>query len=121
MNDRTDVKIENGMSILTGTAVKESAPDLYWMSPRDKILMRDLRYVMRESQTQFWSRFGVGQSSGSRFERGMAVPLPVLLLIRLYFLHIVGDQDLQKVRSQEYENGEPIVDREKITTASNLP
>jgi hypothetical protein len=79
--------------------------DQYWMTPRDENLMRDLRYLMRENQTQFWQRFGVSQSRGSRFERGMAIPLPVLLLIRLYLLRIVGDQDLRQVQSPEYEAG----------------
>lgn len=80
-------------------------PASYRMTPRDKTLMRDLRYLMKENQTQFWRRFGVAQSSGSRFERGVPVPLPVLLLIRLYFLRYVSDGDLQAVRSPEYESG----------------
>lgn len=103
--------MEKTMSILKGNRLRETAPNLYWMTPRDKMLMRDLRYSMRENQTQFWSRFGVGQSSGSRFECGMAIPLPVLLLIRLYFLRIVSDQDLAKVLSSEYEDNKPAADK----------
>lgn len=87
------------------TLSQQSAPELGRMTARDKTLMRDLRYVMKENQTQFWSRFGVGQSSGSRFERGTAMPLPLLLLIRLYCLRRIGDTDLQFVRSAEYESG----------------
>lgn len=86
-------------------ALRQIEAAQYALTPRDKMLMRDLRYVMQENQTQFWLRFGVAQSSGSRFERGMAIPLPVLLLIRLYLLRRIGDQDLQVVRSAGYESG----------------
>lgn len=90
---------------IEAAAAARSDPAQYALTPRDKSLMRDLRYVMRENQTQFWQRFGVAQSSGSRFERGMAIPLPVLLLIRLYLLRRIGDQDLKVVRSTVYESG----------------
>ena len=86
-----------------GNALVQPDPAFYRMTPRDKMLMRDLRYLLGENQTQFWSRFGVAQSSGSRFERGMPVPLPVLLLIRLYFLRHVSDADLRAVRSPDYD------------------
>lgn len=83
-------------------AQAQAGAEAYAMAPRDKTLMRDLRYVMRENQTQFWQRFGVAQTSGSRFERGTAMPMPLLLLMRLYFLRRIGDADLQAVRSPEY-------------------
>ena len=76
--------------------------DVYTMTQRDHDLIRDLRYVMQENQTQFWSRFGVTQTQGSRFERGKSIPLPVLLLIRLYLLRIVKDADLHSVRSPDF-------------------
>lgn len=79
----------------------------YRITPRDQNLIRDLRYVMRENQTQFWSRFGVTQTQGSRYERGKAIPLPALLLIRLYLLHLVSDADLQQVRSPDFDNQAP--------------
>ncbi len=39
--------------------------------------LRRLRITKRESQEKFWGRFGVTQSSGSRFETGLAIPAPV--------------------------------------------
>ena len=81
-----------------------SAQDACTLTPRDHDLIRDLRYVMHENQTQFWRRFGVTQTQGSRFERGKSIPLPVLLLIRLYLLHIVGDEDLQLVSAPQFDD-----------------
>lgn len=46
--------------------------------------IRRLRGQKRESQEKFWSRFGVTQSSGSRFEAGVPLPAPLAILIRLY-------------------------------------
>ena len=57
--------------------------------------LRRLRIRKRESQEKFWSRFGVTQSSGSRFETGLAVPPPVAILLRLYVNGRVSDGDLQ--------------------------
>ena len=57
--------------------------------------LRRLRIAKRESQEKFWSRFGVTQSSGSRFETGLAVPPPVAILLRLYVNGRVSDGDLQ--------------------------
>ena len=57
--------------------------------------LRRLRIAKRESQEKFWSRFGVTQSSGSRFETGLAVPAPVAILLRLYVNGRVSDGDLQ--------------------------
>ncbi|PRC94373.1 hypothetical protein [Solimicrobium silvestre] len=78
--------------------------NLYWITSRDKNLIRDLRHVMRENQTQFWHRFGVTQTQGSRFERGKPIPLPVLLLIRLYLLRVIDDSNLQQVRSPSFDS-----------------
>ncbi len=43
------------------------------------------------NQTEFWAIFGVQQNMGSRYERGLAIPLPVRLLMALYF---AGNSDL---------------------------
>ena len=57
--------------------------------------LRRLRIAKRESQERFWSRFGVTQSSGSRFETGLAVPAPVAILLRLYVNGRLSEGDLQ--------------------------
>ena len=56
--------------------------------------LRQLRISKRESQATFWARFGVTQSSGSRFETGLGVPPPVALLVRLYANGKLSDGDL---------------------------
>ncbi|KQQ33025.1 hypothetical protein ASF61_13150 [Duganella sp. Leaf126] len=75
------------------------------ITARDQHLICDLRHVMRENQTQFWRRFGVTQTQGSRFERGRPVPLAVLMLIRLYLLHSIDDRDLQQVGCAQFDAG----------------
>ena len=57
--------------------------------------IKELRKSRRESQSKFWSRFGVTQSRGSRFERGLKLPFAVAILVRLYFDGKVSDRDLQ--------------------------
>lgn len=106
LNRDTAEHIPGGRLILEWPADKniDGEPALYWITPRDKNLIRDLRHVMRENQTQFWRRFGVTQTQGSRFERGKPLPLSVLLLIRLYLLHVISDDDLQKVRSPSFDS-----------------
>jgi hypothetical protein len=56
--------------------------------------LRRLRIRKRESQEKFWSRFGVTQSSGSRFETGVMIPPPVAILLRLYVNGTLKDDDL---------------------------
>ncbi|MFC0133221.1 transcriptional regulator [Massilia eurypsychrophila] len=56
--------------------------------------LRQFRISKRESQATFWARFGVTQSSGSRFETGLGVPPPVALLVKLYVNGKVSDVDL---------------------------
>lgn len=62
------------------------------MAPHE---LRRLRIGKRESQEKFWGRFGVTQSSGSRFETGLAIPAPVAILLRLYVNGRLSDGDLQ--------------------------
>lgn len=54
--------------------------------------IRQLRFRNAESQQKFWSRFGVTQSSGSRFETGLHPPRPVLLLLELYARGLLPQQ-----------------------------
>ncbi|WP_323143515.1 helix-turn-helix transcriptional regulator [Massilia phyllosphaerae] len=56
--------------------------------------LKKYRVSKRESQEKFWGRFGVTQSSGSRFETGLAIPAPVALLLKLYVNGKLNDGDL---------------------------
>jgi hypothetical protein len=58
------------------------------------VALRQFRMSKRESQATFWARFGVTQSSGSRFETGLGVPPAVALLVRLYANGRLNDGDL---------------------------
>lgn len=58
--------------------------------------LRQLRISKRESQEKFWGRFGVTQSSGSRFETGLSIPAPVAILLKLYVNGKLSDGDLQE-------------------------
>ena len=49
---------------------------------------REIRQKLRMKQQEFWSRIGVTQSGGSRYEAGRAMPKPVCELLRL--VHIEG-------------------------------
>lgn len=60
--------------------------------------LREYRKDRRESQFRFWSRFGVTQTRGSRFETGMKIPPPIVILLKLYFEGIITDSDLWRAR-----------------------
>lgn len=44
----------------------------------------DLRKKLDLNQQDFWSKFGITQSGGSRYEAGRNIPKPVRLLLSLY-------------------------------------
>jgi hypothetical protein len=56
--------------------------------------LKKFRISKRESQEKFWGRFGVTQSSGSRFETGLGIPPPVAILVKLYVRGRLSDGDL---------------------------
>ena len=56
---------------------------------------REIRRRLRLNQQEFWSRIGVTQSGGSRYESGRGMPKPVRELLRL--VHIEGIQ-LERVK-----------------------
>jgi transcriptional regulator with XRE-family HTH domain len=60
-------------------------------------VLREYRKSRRESQTLFWSRFGVTQSRGSRFEMGSEIPSPIALLLQLYLNGKITDHDLPQL------------------------
>lgn len=53
-----------------------------WVVRGDSIVdVRQMRKKLGMQQKEFWSRVGVSQSGGSRYESGRAIPLPVRLLL----------------------------------------
>ena len=61
------------------------------MKPFSKITdPRDIRKRLHMNQSEFWSRIGVTQSGGSRYESGRALPKPVRELVRLVYVKDVS-------------------------------
>ncbi len=50
---------------------------------------RGLRKRLQMNQSEFWSRIGVTQSGGSRYESGRSLPKSVRELLRLVYLRNV--------------------------------
>ena len=88
-----DCKLEK---VVGNEAVSYAANDACNLPARasGQVGLRQLRISKRESQATFWARFGVTQSSGSRFETGLGVPPPVALLVKLYVSGKLNDGDL---------------------------
>jgi transcriptional regulator with XRE-family HTH domain len=61
---------------------------------------RDIRRRLGLNQQEFWTKIGVTQSGGSRYESGRNMPKPVRELLRL--VH-VEQLDLSKVRREDLE------------------
>jgi len=71
------------------------------MKPFERITnLREIRRRLRLNQQEFWSRVGVTQSGGSRYESGRSIPKPVRELLRL--VHIEGIE-LAKARGSDFE------------------
>ena len=61
---------------------------------------REIRRRLRLNQQEFWSRIGVTQSGGSRYESGREMPKPVRELLRLVHVEQV---DLSQVKRVDFE------------------
>ena len=59
--------------------------------------LREVRESLQQNQGEFWHRFGVSQSGGSRYEGGRDVPRPLQKLLRLYFAKKISEADLLSV------------------------
>lgn len=53
-----------------------------------------------ENQSEFWSRFGVTQSGGSRYESGRGLPKPVALLVQAFADGLIDDAALAKLKKK---------------------
>ena len=61
---------------------------------------REIRRRLGLNQEEFWTRIGVTQSGGSRYESGRSMPKPVKELLRLVHVERV---DLSKVRKEDFD------------------
>ena len=71
------------------------------MKPFDNVSNpRDIRRRLGLNQQEFWTKIGVTQSGGSRYESGRTMPRPVRELLRLVHVEQI---DLSKVRKEDLE------------------
>src|ERR1017187_1103665 len=70
------------------------------MKANDKIDAREIRRKLGMNQQQFWSKLGVTQSGGSRYESGRNMPRPVQHLLRLVHVEQI---DITKVKREDFE------------------
>jgi len=61
---------------------------------------KEIRRKLGLNQEEFWTKIGVTQSGGSRYESGRDMPKPVQELLRL--VH-VEKLDLSRVRKEDFE------------------
>ena len=66
----------------------------------DSIDPREIRRRLGLNQEEFWSRIGVTQSGGSRYESGRNMPKPVRELLRLVHVERI---DLSRVKKEDFE------------------
>ncbi len=62
--------------------------------------IRELRKKLGLNQSQFWSKLGVTQSGGSRYESGRNIPRPVQALLRLVHVEQI---DVNKIKREDWE------------------
>jgi len=61
---------------------------------------REIRRKLGLNQQQFWSRIGVTQSGGSRYESGRNMPRPVRELLRLVHVEQI---DIQRIKRDDVD------------------
>ena len=61
---------------------------------------REIRRKLGLNQQQFWSKIGVTQSGGSRYESGRNMPRPVRELLRLVHVEQI---DIQRLKREDVE------------------
>lgn len=66
----------------------------------EKIEPREIRRKLGLNQQQFWSKIGVTQSGGSRYESGRNMPKPVRELLRLVHVEQV---DIQRIKRDDLD------------------
>ena len=66
----------------------------------EKIDPREIRRKLGLNQQQFWSKIGVTQSGGSRYESGRNMPRPVRELLRLVHVEQI---DIQRIKREDMD------------------
>lgn len=69
------------------------------MSTVEKLDLRKIRYKLGLNQQQFWSKLGITQSGGSRYESGRKMPKPISQLLRLIHVEQI---DVDKIKGEDY-------------------
>jgi len=72
----------------------------YVMSKASTRALSDLNAYRKsrgENQSDFWLRFGVTQSGGSRYESGRALPKPVAVLLIAFVDGLLDDTALRRL------------------------
>jgi len=67
--------------------------------------IRTTRKLSGLNQHQYWSRYGITQSGGSRYESGRAIPRPAAMLIWLRETGKITDRDLSSALKSVAEVG----------------
>lgn len=62
--------------------------------------LRAYRESLGENQTDFWNRFGVTQSGGSRYESGRSLPPSVAMLVIAFFDGLLDEEALSKLQKR---------------------
>ena len=70
------------------------------MKSSEDIDVREIRRKLGLNQSLFWSKIGVTQSGGSRYESGRNIPRPVQALLRLVHVEQV---DINKVKKDDVD------------------
>ena len=70
------------------------------MKTTEKLDVREVRRKLGMNQQQFWSKLGVTQSGGSRYESGRNIPRPVQQLLRLVHIEQI---DIAKIKREDFE------------------
>lgn len=60
--------------------------------------VKRMRRAYGLNQQQFWSRIGVTQSGGSRYEAGRSIPLPVQALVTIAYDAVRSAGVLEAIR-----------------------
>lgn len=73
------------------------------MAKKLKPLPTDLRAFRNKNglnQSEFWHRYGITQSGGSRYESGRDMSAPLQLIMRLHLSGVISDEDLKAAKTK---------------------